>query len=122
MTSHFDASPFVLLGGVDQALIKLLPLGQLYRTSWPPLVPDAVPVDVGDWYCWRGERFWRRVGERNAGDFVIGREKGVLIIVVVGVDDGKMPVVGSTGFMPTFKDGGPGLVDCLDVILGEENS
>jgi hypothetical protein len=32
-----------------------------------------------------------------------------------------MSVVGSTGVMPTFEDGGPGLVDCLDVILGEDD-
>ncbi len=42
--------------------------------------------------------------------------------VVVGVDDGKMPVVGSTGVTPTFEDGGPSLVDCLDIILGEDDS
>ncbi len=61
----------------------------------------------------------RRVGGRNDGEFVIGREKGVLIAVVVGVDDGKMPVVGSTGVMPTFKDGGASLVEGLDIMLGE---
>ncbi len=33
-----------------------------------------------------------------------------------------MPVVGSTGVMPTFKDGSPSLVDFLDVILGEDDS
>jgi hypothetical protein len=33
-----------------------------------------------------------------------------------------MPVVGSTGVAPTFKDSGPSLVDCLDVILGEDDS
>ncbi len=33
-----------------------------------------------------------------------------------------MPVVGSTGVTPIFKDGGPSLVDCLDVILGEDDS
>jgi hypothetical protein len=62
--------------------------------------------------------------EEDQGEecFVIGREEGVLIAVVVGVNDGKMPVVGSTGVTPTFKDGGPGLVDCLDVILGEDDS
>ncbi len=32
-----------------------------------------------------------------------------------------MPVLGSTGVMPTFKDGGPIVVDCLDVMLGEDN-
>ncbi len=54
MTSHFDALPFVLLSGVHQALIKPLPVGQLYHSGWPPLVPDAVPVGVGDWCCWQG--------------------------------------------------------------------
>jgi hypothetical protein len=58
---------------------------------------------------------------RNAGEFIIGREEGVIITVVVGVNNGKMPVVGSTGVTPTFKDGGPSLVDCLDVILGEDD-
>jgi hypothetical protein len=51
VTSHFNASPFILLGGVHQVLIKPLPVGQLYCTGWPPLVPDAVPVGVGDWCC-----------------------------------------------------------------------
>jgi hypothetical protein len=62
------------------------------------------------------------VGGRNDGEFVIGREEGVLIAVVVGVDDEKMPVVGSTGVTPTFEDGGAGLVICLDVMLGEDDS
>jgi hypothetical protein len=56
-TSHFNALPLVPLGGVYQASIKLLRVGQLYLTGWPPLVLDAVPVDVGDWCCWRGYRF-----------------------------------------------------------------
>jgi hypothetical protein len=34
---------------------------------------------------------------------------------------GKMLVPGSTRVMPTFKDGGSGLVDCLDVMLGEDD-
>jgi hypothetical protein len=51
-----------------------------------------------------------RVGGGNDGEFVIGREEGVLIDVVVGVDDGKMPVVGSTRVTPTFEDGGTSLV------------
>jgi hypothetical protein len=59
---------------------------------------------------------------RNAGEFVIGREEGVLIAVITQVDNGKMPVVGSTGVTPTFEDGGPGLVDYLDIILGEDDS
>ncbi len=33
-----------------------------------------------------------------------------------------MPVIGSTGVTPTFEDGGPGLVDCLDVSLDEDDS
>jgi hypothetical protein len=33
-----------------------------------------------------------------------------------------MPVVGSTRVTPSFEDGGPGLVDCLDVILGKDDS
>jgi hypothetical protein len=61
-------------------------------------------------------------GPRNDGEFVIGREERVLIAVVVGVDDGKMPVVGSTRVMPTFEDGGASLVAGLDVMLGEDDS
>ncbi len=49
-------------------------------------------------------------------------EEGVLIAVVVRVNNGKMPVVGSTGVMPTFKDGGTSLVVCLDIMLGEDDS
>jgi hypothetical protein len=30
-----------------------------------------------------------------------------------------MPVIGSTGVTPTFKDGGASLVNCLDVFLVE---
>ncbi len=41
---------------------------------------------------------------------------------MVGVDDGKMSVIGSTRVMPTFKDGGAGLVVGLDVMLGEDDS
>ncbi len=64
----------------------------------------------------------RRVGGRNDGEFIIRREEGVLIAVVVGVDNGKMPVISSTRVMPTFKDGGASLVVCLDVMLGEDDS
>ncbi len=64
----------------------------------------------------------RRVGGRNNGEFVFGREDGVLIAVVVGVNDGKMPVAGSTGVMSTFKDGGTTLVVGLDIMLGEDDS
>ncbi len=49
-------------------------------------------------------------------------EEGVLIAVVVRVDNGKMPVIGSIGVMPTFKDGGTNLVVGLDVMLGEDDS
>jgi hypothetical protein len=59
---------------------------------------------------------------RNEGEFVIGREEGVLIAVVVGVNNGKMPVIGSTGVTPIFKDGGTSLVVGLDVLLGEDDS
>jgi hypothetical protein len=57
----------------------------------------------------------------NDGEFVIGREEGVLIAVVVGVDLGKMQVIGSTRVTPAFKDGGTSLVDCLDVMFGEDD-
>ncbi len=40
---------------------------------------------------------------------------------MVGVDDGKMPVIGSTGVTPTFKDSGASLVVGLDVMLGEDD-
>ncbi len=61
-------------------------------------------------------------GGRNYGEFVIRGEEGVLIAVVVGVDNEKMPVVGSTGVTPTFEDGGASLVVGLDVMLGEDDS
>jgi hypothetical protein len=64
----------------------------------------------------------RRVGGRNDGEFVFGREEGVLIAVVVGVNDGKMPAVGSTGVTPTFKDGGTSLAVGLNIMLGEDDS
>ncbi len=65
----------------------------------------------------------RRVGGRNNGEFNFGREEGVLIAVVVGVNNGKMPVVGSTRVTPTFEDGGTSLVNCLDImLLGEDDS
>ncbi len=63
---------------------------------------------------------WMRVGGRNDSEFVIGREEGVLIAVVVGINNGKTPVVGSTRVMPTFKDGGASLVVCLDIMLGKD--
>ncbi len=59
---------------------------------------------------------------RNDGEFIIGREEGVLIAVVVRVDDGKMPVVSSTGVTPTFEDGGASLDIGLDIMLGEDDS
>jgi hypothetical protein len=62
------------------------------------------------------------VGGWNDGEFVIGREEGVIIAVVVEVNDGKMPVVGSTRVTPTFEDGGASLVIGLDIMLGEDDS
>jgi hypothetical protein len=103
-------------------MVKPLPLSQLYHSALLLLMLDAVPVRVWDQCGWWGERFWRRVGRRNDGEFVIGREEGVLIAVVIEVDDGKMPVVGSTGVAPTFKNGGASLVVDLDVMLGEDDS
>ncbi len=41
---------------------------------------------------------------------------------MIRVDDGKMPVVGSTRDAPTFEDGGASLVVGLDVMLGEDDS
>jgi hypothetical protein len=64
----------------------------------------------------------KRVGGRHDGEFVIGREEGVLTAVVIGVDNGKMPVLGSTRVMPTFEDGGASLVVCLDIMLDEDDS
>ncbi len=32
-----------------------------------------------------------------------------------------MSVPGSRGVTPTFKDGGSSLVDCLDIMLGEDD-
>jgi hypothetical protein len=103
-------------------MVKLLPISQLYRSGWPLLLLDAVPVRGADRCGWWGERFWRRVGGRNDGEFIIGREEVVLVAVVIGVNNGKMPVVGSTGVMPTFKYSGASLVVCLDVMLGEDGS
>jgi hypothetical protein len=91
-------------------MVKPLHISQLYPFGWLLLMLDAVPVRVGDQCGWWEERFWRWVGGRKDGEFVIGREEGVLIAVVVGVNDGKMPVVGSTGVVPTFEDGGASLV------------
>jgi hypothetical protein len=48
--------------------------------------------------------------------------KGVVIAVVIRIDDGKMLVVGSNGVAPTFKDDGTSLVLGLDVMLGEADS
>jgi hypothetical protein len=41
---------------------------------------------------------------------------------VIQVNDGKMPVIGSTGVAPTFKDGEVSLVVGLDIMLGEDDS
>ncbi len=61
-------------------------------------------------------------GGGNDGEFVIGREEGVIIAVVIRINDGEMPVVGSTGVTPTFEDGGASLVVGLEVMLGEDGS
>ncbi len=103
-------------------MVELHPIGYLHCSSWPLLMLDAVPVGVKDWCGWQGNRCWRRVGGRNDGEFVIGREEGVLIAVVVGVDNGEMPVVGSTRVMPTFEDGGTSLVVGLDIMIGKDDS
>ncbi len=57
------------------------------------------------------------IGGRNDGELVIGRGEGVLIAVVVGVNDRKMPLIGSTRVTPTFEDGGANLVVFLDIML-----
>ncbi len=41
---------------------------------------------------------------------------------MVGVNDGKMPVICSTGVTPTFKDGSTSLVVGLEVMLGKDDS
>ncbi len=41
---------------------------------------------------------------------------------MIRIDDEKMPVIGSTKVVPTFKDGGARLVVGLDVVLGEDDS
>ncbi len=66
-----------------------------------------------------GERGWRRVSGRNYGEFIIRRDKGVSIAVVISINEGKMPIVGPTGVAPTLKDGGACLVLGLDIMLGE---
>ncbi len=58
----------------------------------------------------------------NDGEFIIGREEGVLIAVVIGVDDGKMPAVGSARVALSFKEGSASLGVGLDVMLGEDDS
>jgi hypothetical protein len=89
--------PLVLLSGGHKAMVKSLPVSQLYRSSWLLLVLDAIPVRVGDRCGWWWERYWRRIRGKNDGEFIIGKEEEVLIAVVVGVNNGKMPVVGTTG-------------------------
>ncbi len=59
---------------------------------------------------------------RNDGEFVIRREEGVLIVVVIGADNGKIPVIDSTKVTPIFKDDGASLVVGLDIMLGEDDS
>jgi hypothetical protein len=103
-------------------MVQPLPISQLYRSGWPLLLLDAVPVRVKDQCGWWGERFWQRFGGRNDGESIIRREEGVLIAVIIAVDNGKIPVVGSTRAMPTFEDSGASLVVGLDVMLGEDDS
>ncbi len=103
-------------------MVKPLPISQLYHSGQLLLMLDVVPVRVGDRCGWWGERFQRRVGGRNDGEFLIRREEGVLIAVEIGVNDGKMPVVGSTGVVSTFEDDGASMVVGLDVMLGEDDS
>jgi hypothetical protein len=81
---------------------------------------DAVLVRVGDWCGLWGERDWWRFGGRNDGGFVIRRKKGVITIVVISINEGKMTIVGPIGVAPTLKDGGTYLVVGLDVMLGVE--
>jgi hypothetical protein len=55
---------------------------------------------------WGGERVWRRVGGRNDGGVVIRREQGVIIAVVIFINEGKMPIVGPSRVAPALQDGG----------------
>ncbi len=41
---------------------------------------------------------------------------------MIGIDEGKMPIVGPTRFAPTLEDGGACLVVGLDIVLGEGDS
>jgi hypothetical protein len=64
----------------------------------------------------------RGSGGGSGGEMLVSLSlEGKRESVVVGVDDEKMPVIGSTGVTPTFEDGGSSLVDCLDIILGEDD-
>ncbi len=38
---------------------------------------------------------------------------------MISIDEGEMPIVGPTGVLPTFDDGGACLILGLDVVLGE---
>jgi hypothetical protein len=58
-------------------------------------------------------------GGRNHGSIVVRGEQGVIIAVVVFIDEGKLPIVGSSRVAPTLKDSGACLVVGLDVVLGE---
>ncbi len=86
-------------------------VGHLRCTSWALLMLDSVPVSVG--LCvvnrcgrarWWGERNQRRVGRRNDGGVIIRGEQGNIIAVVICINKGKMPIVSSSGVMPTLKD------------------
>ncbi len=90
------------LGG-DQAIVELLAVGHLRCTSWPLLMLDLVSVSVGLWW---GKRDRRRVSRRYDGGFVVRGEQGVVISVVICINKGKMPFMGSTRVVPALKDGG----------------
>jgi hypothetical protein len=92
--------------GSDQAIVKPLVVGHLCRAGWMLLMLDAVPVRVGDQRGWWGTRDWRRVGGRNAGGFIIRRKQGVIIAVMISIDEGNMPSIGTSRVAPTLKHGG----------------
>ena len=80
---------------------------------------DTFPVRVTDWFGLWEEWDWMRVGVGNyhTNQFVIRREKGIFIAVVIIVNEVKMPIVGPTGVSPTFEDGGTCLILSLDVCV-----
>ncbi len=111
--------------GSDQAIVKPLAVGHLCCAGWPLLMLDLVPVSVLD-HCgrarWRGERDRRRVGGKNDGGVIVRWEQGIIIAVVISINEGKMLIVGPSGVAPALKDGGAYLVVGLDIVLGEGDS